>query len=64
MTTKIKMEGGCLCGAIRYSISGFPISAEYCHCRMCQKGTGAVVVNWMDLNVDQLTWTTHQSFEL
>ena len=49
-------EGGCLCGAVRYSVSGPPFAAEYCHCRMCQKSAGAMVVCWMDFLVEQLTW--------
>ncbi len=57
------MEGGCLCGAIRYSVSGVPFAAEYCHCRMCQKSAGAVVVNWMDFRAEQLTWTVGKPAE-
>ena len=58
-----KMEGGCLCGAIRYSVSGAPFAAEYCHCRMCQKSAGAVVANWMDFQIDQVTWTSGKPTE-
>jgi hypothetical protein len=58
-----KMEGGCLCGAVRYSVSGAPFAAEYCHCRMCQKSAGAVVVNWMDYRVEQMTWTNGKPVE-
>lgn len=40
-------EGGCLCGEIRYRIDGEPLSAGYCHCRMCQRAAGAPVVAWV-----------------
>ena len=33
--------GGCLCGAIRYEISGDPVRAANCHCDECRKATGA-----------------------
>ena len=39
--------GGCLCGAVRYVVSagGIPESG-YCHCRTCQRQSGAPVVAW------------------
>ncbi len=40
-------EGGCLCGSVRYRITGEPLSAGYCHCRMCQRAAGAPVVAWV-----------------
>jgi hypothetical protein len=44
MIMKLPLEGGCLCGGIRYQISGEPRSADYCHCRMCRRTAGAPVV--------------------
>jgi adenylate cyclase len=35
------ISGGCLCGAIRYEITGPSIDVGFCHCRMCQRFTGA-----------------------
>lgn len=35
------MTGGCLCGAVRYAARAHLKDAYYCHCRMCQKSTGA-----------------------
>ena len=38
------VTGGCLCGAVRYETTERPHRVGYCHCRMCQKASGAPVV--------------------
>jgi hypothetical protein len=35
-----RIEGGCLCGGVRFALSRAPQSAGYCHCTRCQKRTG------------------------
>jgi hypothetical protein len=35
------MEGRCTCGAIRYRLTGKPLFVHCCHCRWCQRETGA-----------------------
>ena len=49
-------SGGCLCGAIRYEVEGAAFDSDYCHCRICQKSTGAVVMAWMDFKREQVRW--------
>ena len=34
-------EGGCVCGKVRYRISGSPLRATICHCTWCQRRTGS-----------------------
>lgn len=36
-----KHTGGCLCGAIRYSADIESTELRHCHCRDCQKASGA-----------------------
>ena len=35
-----ELHGGCLCGAVRFSIGAPPSQAGYCHCTRCQRRTG------------------------
>ena len=57
------LEGGCLCGSVRYLISGTPFAAEYCHCGMCKKVSVAPVASWMDFHIEQLTWNKRKPLE-
>jgi hypothetical protein len=34
-------DGGCTCGHVRYRMSGKPLIVHCCHCRWCQRETGA-----------------------
>ena len=34
-------EGGCTCGYVRYKIVSDPLIVHCCHCRTCQRQTGA-----------------------
>ncbi len=37
----IKVGGGCLCGSVRYEAEAHLQGAYYCHCRTCQRASGA-----------------------
>ena len=50
------IKGSCLCGDVKFQISGKPFSVSYCHCSRCRKAAGvfsAVLIG----NVDDLQIT-------
>jgi hypothetical protein len=44
MNTSI--EGGCLCRAVRYRVTGEPLARTLCHCRSCCLAAGAPSLAW------------------
>ena len=41
------IEGGCLCGALRYRCQGQPDWVGHCHCWMCRKHTGSAFATFV-----------------
>jgi hypothetical protein len=37
----LPLTGGCNCGAVRFEVTEPLVGASYCHCRRCQRRTGA-----------------------
>ena len=46
-----QLEGGCLCGSVRYVLDAAPHYVYFCHCRDCQRESGSPFVT--DMNVDR-----------
>ena len=57
MTEERVTTGGCLCGAIRYRITGEPKRVSNCNCRNCQKANAAVYVTGAAFDPAHLTFT-------
>ena len=55
MTTDL--TGGCLCGAVRYQVTAEPRDSAYCHCRMCQRRSGAPAVATAEIPSDGFAFT-------
>jgi hypothetical protein len=51
----MEIKGGCLCGAVRYTADADPSSATICHCRDCQKFTGAAFAAVVLVTKNKLT---------
>jgi hypothetical protein len=51
------LTGGCQCGAIRFALAKPPARISICHCRMCQKATGAPFASFADIEHADFAWT-------
>jgi hypothetical protein len=55
--TKPILTGGCQCGAIRFALKAPPVRVSICHCRMCQKASGAPFASFADIDKSDFSWT-------
>src|SRR4051794_14680296 len=55
--TQPVLTGGCQCGAVRFAVSAPPTRISICHCRMCQKATGAPFASLADIRRVDFAWT-------
>jgi len=49
-------DGGCLCGEVRYSVTGKAESSLICHCVSCRRSTGAHSVRWLTFPSAGFSW--------
>jgi hypothetical protein len=54
--------GGCLCGAVRYECSADPLFAANCHCRDCQRFSGAPFTANIGVPADALKITGNVTY--
>jgi hypothetical protein len=52
----LPLDGGCLCGAIRYRLHATPFDAGYCHCTLCRRASGAPVLAFATVPLADLQW--------
>lgn len=50
------MQGGCLCGAIRYEVAGPLSDVSNCHCSMCRRFHGAAYSTYAKVNAPDFNW--------
>ena len=53
----MKIEGGCLCGKVRYSAEAEPAFVGVCHCKNCQKVSGTAFASVVGLPKPALSVT-------
>ena len=58
MRTGEPVTGGCFCGAVRYEARAYLREAYYCHCRICQRSSGAPAEIAVSVEPGSLRFTT------
>jgi hypothetical protein len=49
--------GGCACGRLRFRSVAAPVDTGYCHCRICQRTTGAPLLAYVSFPVAAFAYT-------
>ena len=57
---KLRISGGCQCGAVRYELATASEHVSVCHCRMCQKASGGPMMAFARVKKSDLRWTRGQ----
>ena len=55
------IKGGCLCGKVRYEISGSLTDADHCHCSKCRRQHGAAFSTYAGFRQGNFKWTTGEN---
>jgi hypothetical protein len=54
--TQTKLKGSCLCGAVKYRVTGEATRFLHCHCSRCRKATGTGHASNLFLQPGTLEW--------
>lgn len=51
------LNGSCLCGAVKFTVSGEPARFYHCHCSRCRKSSGAAHASNLFLQNGKIEWS-------
>lgn len=52
------IQGGCLCGAIRYAVNRPLLDADHCHCSKCRRQHGAAFATYARVTPGSFEWVS------
>jgi hypothetical protein len=56
----VKIQGKCLCGAMRYEVDGPLFDVGNCHCSMCRRFSGAAFGSYARIDPEKFRWLSGQ----
>lgn len=57
----VMRQGSCLCGAVKYEVSGIPQRFYHCHCARCRKSSGTGHATNLMMSDATLVFTSGES---
>ena len=54
----VRIEGGCLCGGVRYRLQTAPARLSDCHCIDCRRASAAPFVTWGEVPKGEIELVT------
>jgi hypothetical protein len=61
MKPEVAINGGCLCGRVRYATTGPLVDADHCHCSMCRRQHGAAFATYAGFNPGYFKWVAGEA---
>jgi len=52
----MNIQGGCLCGRVRYEVTGQLYDTHHCHCSMCRRHHGSAFSTSAKLTPGEFNW--------
>lgn len=59
---KNDLSGSCLCGAVKYEVTGHLGVFQYCHCSRCRKFTGSAHASNLLVSPEQFRWLDGEQY--
>ncbi len=59
---RIMIKGSCLCGSIRYEVTGAVDRLLHCHCSQCRKAHGAAFGSYGRVNASAFRFTSGEEY--
>lgn len=57
----LTVTGSCLCGSVRYEVTGEPARFYHCHCGRCRKATGSAHASNLAIKGETVHWRSGES---
>ena len=61
LATSAPLKGSCLCGAVKYEVTGNPTAFDLCHCSRCRESSGSAFIAELIFKAAEFEWISGRS---